>query len=685
MASEPGSSSREASPAGSNSPSDKLLAGIRAVARFGDSRGRALAWLVVLLLAAILSLTLGFPRVTLHRSIRAADIHADTGYAFVYPIRIRGSDASNGTAELELLEDGKPLPLPHTAHVEIRREGRGRFSHWRQGILFSSSDGTDPRSNGRAYEIRYRFPPRLVLTFVQPLVLVLVLAAYLLHANRLRRHARARDLVCAALAGTVVAAAIAARIVWTSAIPGPASTPDSIQYLDPALRHPAFPISEMRPIVYPWVIAASHALFGSGKGLLVSHNGIAVVSAVLLVGAAWLRLRMRFAAVLLLVYLLFAEKNVAFEYLLLSEHLSRALYVLFVAALLYFWRRRSAASDAAIGLLVVANILSKQSAVVLVPVFLLWLGLQVAPAPGLRWRKAARAAGIFLATILLGLLPYAAAMKQRYGYFQLSSLTGHSLFWQMNQLLVVERGAYPEIKAEMRPFYSIYRDKYVRRGINLGDWAVWGAPRAELKDDFGSWSPARAVRRYAIGHGEGSLFHRIDRIYLDLSREAIRAHPLEYLALSLRSADELVREGFIFGYMFKPVRARSGSSPWLIESIEGESVRACDAFGWLAVLSLPLLAVAVVLRRRFAEIGDRLRLLIVPAGFVVLYVAFVAFLSPAEPPRYLLPVQDMMLLVPLAVWSIGARTTELAAGSTSSSRSGEPARAAGSPIPRETC
>ncbi|MBI3444872.1 MAG: hypothetical protein HY055_05840 [Magnetospirillum sp.] len=43
----------------------------------------------------------------------------------------------------------------------IRTGGKGRFSHWGDGLWFSASDGGDPRVNGRAYTVRGRFvlPP----------------------------------------------------------------------------------------------------------------------------------------------------------------------------------------------------------------------------------------------------------------------------------------------------------------------------------------------------------------------------------------------------------------------------------------------------------------------------------------------------------------------------------------------
>jgi hypothetical protein len=51
-----------------------------------------------------------------------------------------------------LYEGTRPLGPGHSDHSELLRYGHGRFSHWNQsGFIFSSSDGTNPRYNGRTY------------------------------------------------------------------------------------------------------------------------------------------------------------------------------------------------------------------------------------------------------------------------------------------------------------------------------------------------------------------------------------------------------------------------------------------------------------------------------------------------------------------------------------------------------
>jgi hypothetical protein len=59
-----------------------------------------------------------------------------------------------------LCEDGNALLEPHSTHDNIRRYGRGRYSHWGEYLYFSSSDGSDPNTNGREYVlVRKSRPP----------------------------------------------------------------------------------------------------------------------------------------------------------------------------------------------------------------------------------------------------------------------------------------------------------------------------------------------------------------------------------------------------------------------------------------------------------------------------------------------------------------------------------------------
>jgi hypothetical protein len=57
-----------------------------------------------------------------------------------------------GRSPFLLYENMTRLGPPHTEHASIVKYGRGRFSHWKDsGFIFSSSDGSSPKTNGRTY------------------------------------------------------------------------------------------------------------------------------------------------------------------------------------------------------------------------------------------------------------------------------------------------------------------------------------------------------------------------------------------------------------------------------------------------------------------------------------------------------------------------------------------------------
>lgn len=55
---------------------------------------------------------------------------------------------------LRIEEDGVPLERPHSPRELIVKEGNGRFSHWGKELHFSSMDNSDPRTNGKTYQVK---------------------------------------------------------------------------------------------------------------------------------------------------------------------------------------------------------------------------------------------------------------------------------------------------------------------------------------------------------------------------------------------------------------------------------------------------------------------------------------------------------------------------------------------------
>jgi hypothetical protein len=89
---------------------------------------------------------------TLHR-LSAVQLVRGKCFAVALPTATaKGDDLSNGLrSSLRLFEDGREIGPAHARHDHIAESGAGRFSHWGMDLYFSSSDGTDPRDNGREY------------------------------------------------------------------------------------------------------------------------------------------------------------------------------------------------------------------------------------------------------------------------------------------------------------------------------------------------------------------------------------------------------------------------------------------------------------------------------------------------------------------------------------------------------
>ncbi len=81
----------------------------------------------------------------------------------------------------KLRENGRGLGPAHALHADIGTSGHGRYSHWHEQFVFSTSDNSDPRTNGRRYVavMRIEVAPEVLLIWL--LALGAVGAAFLAH------------------------------------------------------------------------------------------------------------------------------------------------------------------------------------------------------------------------------------------------------------------------------------------------------------------------------------------------------------------------------------------------------------------------------------------------------------------------------------------------------------------------
>ena len=83
-------------------------------------------------------------------------IALESGHAFIGRTGRSALSAHDRPSPAVVLEDGRPLSGPaNAAHDDIRHAGGGRFSFWHDHVYFAASDNTDPRTNGRTYEIAF--------------------------------------------------------------------------------------------------------------------------------------------------------------------------------------------------------------------------------------------------------------------------------------------------------------------------------------------------------------------------------------------------------------------------------------------------------------------------------------------------------------------------------------------------
>jgi SAM-dependent methyltransferase len=84
-------------------------------------------------------------------------IQHESGYAFVAYTGTPFLSSHIKPSKALILEDGIPLSEGGAPHEEIRQKGSGRYSFWHDQVYFSSSDRSNPCTNGKHYEFEYNW------------------------------------------------------------------------------------------------------------------------------------------------------------------------------------------------------------------------------------------------------------------------------------------------------------------------------------------------------------------------------------------------------------------------------------------------------------------------------------------------------------------------------------------------
>jgi hypothetical protein len=217
------------------------------------------AW-VVLAAAGLLIVAAGargflidhlYTEVVIPLSGSRADAKSHGGNAYIVNLsryrlsRYSDSSAHPNRSPFVLTEDSRPLQA-HTDLAEIRA-GLGKFIHWHDVLLFSSSDGSDPFANGKDYVFSGKIPKLrwlVVLPYLDSIALIALALLFVLQQRFIGTDERALSRIGLPVLAMALAVSYAFQLYPISGRFG--ITPDSESYTWNADN----PVRPIRPPAY---------------------------------------------------------------------------------------------------------------------------------------------------------------------------------------------------------------------------------------------------------------------------------------------------------------------------------------------------------------------------------------------------------------------------------------------------
>jgi hypothetical protein len=419
--------------------------------------------------------------------------------------RMPDSPSQSSASTLALLENGRPLALPHSVHKSIADLAGGRYSHWGDNILFSSSDGTDPRTNGRRYSLAWS--PNLLAVLVPPAVLIGLLLLPGKHRRMPEFRATAAVLRIGSgiwFAPTLLLAIYVVAVFGFMTPPIPKIFYDSTSYW----------IADVSvPLGYPAFLHGIYWLSGSLRTIILVQVAIYCAAVLLLQYGVLLLTASEFLSAVVAMALLTYAGQFDSADALTTEQLFTAFLVLHAAAAAWAVARPSRTALASLALTAVLCVTVRPAGYFLYGgvlfLFLIWRGrrLQV-----LRW----------------GLIPLVAFTAVYMGIGHLmrgtttQSITGLALFPHVMHLYdggprtISPEAAQAVIEVikpykEARALAADAESRYTLEGNNFNDML---RKIIDALNQHGELTPAKAVSPNAAVFG--------------LALQAIAAHPLGY-------------------------------------------------------------------------------------------------------------------------------------------------------------
>ena len=210
-----------------------------------------------------------------------------SGFSYALPLDTKWMSVDwTGGAPIEVYENGHLLACSHSPTGEIATAGMGRFQLEAGWVFLSSSDNSDPRTNGRQYELRWPTYPGRWLRLLLLVTIGGALAVALWLSRRTVIAVLESPPLWLSLACVFIP--LVAHRAWIFVdVPLPAVHPDSGSYyaLARLIMQGEWPRFEIRPPAYPLFLAAVLPTTGSLFGLMIVQTLMTAASAAAVVYA----------------------------------------------------------------------------------------------------------------------------------------------------------------------------------------------------------------------------------------------------------------------------------------------------------------------------------------------------------------------------------------------------------------
>lgn len=308
----------------------------------GISWKAVVIWLLCLLPALLILLNNNSVLQLRHERRILSGISHESGFGYIVSIDPGWVDWDDAFySDTIALENGKPLAFQDYYSVDVRNIGNGRYNILENRVFLSSSDNTDPRANGRVYEIdgTLKFSRGVVWIFYS-LAAVATLAFIILYRERLKPIFANPPLY--ALVSFLIVIFLMTRLWFFIDYPLPGFWGDTGSYFE-AINFDGWPLFAIRPPLFPMFLKCAYFFVDRVMAVIALQNVLSLVAAAFLVYAVHrVKSALSMPAAIAMAGWLTGFGPIEYDISLLSESLySAVLLFLFGSLLLGIYKKRA--------------------------------------------------------------------------------------------------------------------------------------------------------------------------------------------------------------------------------------------------------------------------------------------------------------------------------------------------------